>query len=121
MTTGAGDICGTTMNGHLCSCGVFVYPGHAHVCRTYYSNTYDFTAHQKLDEILRLIKERVQRTCSICGNDSPCWMDMPFGSTHDGEVICGDCCNRYIDPILDLIATAKSQKDTEANQCQPSR
>jgi hypothetical protein len=69
----------------------------------------DQAAHVKLDEILRLIRQRKNRECFICGQEKQCWTDLPYGSFYDGNVICGDCCAKYIDPILDLVCVAKGK------------
>jgi len=34
---------------------------------------------------------------------------MPYGSFYDGSVVCGDCCAKYIDPLLDLVRVAKGE------------
>lgn len=104
---------------YLCpSCSVYVPYGESHTCCsspaiTYASYAPDMQTQQKLDEILRLIRQRKNRQCSVCGQEKHCWTDMPYGSFYDGEIVCGDCCAKYLDPILDLIRVAKGNATEE--------
>ena len=38
--------------------------------------------------------------CLICHERKYCYVSLPYGSDYDGEIICGDCCHKYLDPII---------------------
>lgn len=62
---------------------------------------------EKLDKILDLLRRRSARKCYICNRESEFWETLPYGSFYADVAICGDCCAKYIDPILDLVRKAK--------------
>lgn len=104
----------STATGRLCpGCGMSVWTM-PHTCYLAASvpssiEAVDFVTQGKLDEILRILRTRNAKPCFICGNESIAWTDMPYGSFYDGSVVCGDCCAKYIDPLLDLVRVAKGE------------
>lgn len=114
----------TTAGGYTCSfCHAFVPNGLLHLCsssgkpisteKVVTFSGVDLSMHDKLDELLRMVRQRKNRQCFICGEERQCWTDMPYGSFYDGNIICGDCCAKYIDPLLDLIRVAKGESAEE--------
>lgn len=49
--------------------------------------------------------------CFICHKHKSFYASMPWGSDYDGEVICGDCCHRYFDPVIKEAKNAPESQD----------
>jgi len=48
--------------------------------------------------------------CFICKERKYCYVALPWGSDYDGDIICGDCCHKYFDPVIKAALAEKEGK-----------
>ena len=54
--------------------------------------------------------------CIICKERKYCYVALPYGSDYDGDIICGDCCHKYLDPVIAVCIQTKEAKNAPDSQ-----